>query len=252
MHRRVSAALVGVPEAGKVACRACNLYELCLPIGMEKADRDLLDGLVKHPRTLKRGEVLFAPGEAFRSIYAVRSGSLKSFLSVTRGRECVMGFHLPGELLGLDAIDGGMHRCGSRALDTASVCEVSLHRTGELGRVETRVLRQLLRAMSRQIRDNLAQHALLSGTRAEQRLAAFMVNLSERFRHRGFSAVEFRMSMPRHDIASYLGLTKETVCRMLVSFQERGYVDMNRRHFRIRNLPALKGLVLASGRCALD
>jgi CRP/FNR family transcriptional regulator len=217
---------------------------------MGKADLVLLDRIIKRPRPLKRGETLFAPGDAFRHIYAVRSGSLKSFVPREQGGECITGFHLPGELLGLDAIDGGVHRSGSRALDTASVCEVPLDRLEELGQVETQLQRQMLRIMSQQIRHSLGQHALLCGTRAEQRLAAFIVNLSARFERRGFSAVEFRMSMPRHDIASYLGLTKETVCRVLVRFQDRGFVDMNRRHFRIRNLAALTGLASTPAGCA--
>lgn len=246
-----SPAPVAPPPSGReIPCRACNLFQLCLPIGGGRPDLELHDRITKRPRLLKRGEILYAPGEAFRNIYAVRSGSLKTFVPRGRGRECVTGFHLPGELLGLDAIDGERHRCGARALDTASVCELPLDRLEELGSVEMQVQRQMLRVMSRQIRHNLAQHVLLSGTRAEQRLAAFLVDLSARFQHRGFSALEFRMSMPRHDIASYLGLTKETVCRVLARFQNGGYVELDRRHFRIRNLPALKLLAAMPAGCS--
>lgn len=249
-HKRASVAPV-VPRKGEaIACSVCNLFQLCTPVGGGMPDLGLLDRVSKRPRTLKRGEVLYAPGEALRHIYAVRSGSLKSFVPRDRGGECITGFHLPGELLGLEAIDDGVHRCGARALDTASICEVPLNRLEKLGGVENQVQRQMLRVMSRQLRHNLAQHAMLSGTRAEQRLAAFIVNLSARFQHRGFSAVEFHMSMPRHDIANYLGLTKETVCRVLVRFQKRGFVDMNRRHFRIRNFPALTQLAAVPGHCS--
>jgi CRP/FNR family transcriptional regulator len=234
-----------IRQGCRLPCRDCNLFQLCLPVNGGRADRALLDRIIRRPRTLKRGEVLFAPGEPFRNIYAVRSGSLKTFVSRERGGECVTGFYLPGELLGLDAIDGGLHHTGARALDTASVCEVPLDRLEELGMVENQIQRQMLRVMSRQLRHNFVQRAVLSGTRAEQRLAAFIVNLSGRFEQRGFSAVEFRMSMPRHDIASYLGLTKETVCRILARFQERGYVDLDRRHFRIRNLSVLRTLASA-------
>lgn len=241
----------GEPGCGhQVACRDCNLFQLCLPIGMGEADLSLLDRIIKRRRTLRRGELLYRPGDPFLFIYAVKSGSFMTYVPMPEETDQVSGFHLPGELLGLDAINTREHTCGVRALETASVCEVPLDRLEELGAIVTSVQRQLLRVMSRQIQHDQALQVLLCKKNAEQRLAAFLVNLSARFQQRGFSASEFRLPMSRAEIGSYLGLTKETVSRVITGFIDKGLMTVERRkQLQLRNLPQLAAM---SGMPALN
>jgi CRP/FNR family transcriptional regulator len=224
-------------------CTNCNLFQLCLPIGMGEADLSLLDRIIKRRRTLRRGELLYRPGDPFLFIYAVKSGSFMTYVPIAEETDQVSGFHLPGELLGLDAIHTREHTCGVRALETASVCEVPLDRLEELGAIVTSVQRQLLRVLSRQIQHDQALQVLLCKKNAEQRLAAFLVNLSARFQQRGFSASEFRLPMSRAEIGSYLGLTKETISRVVTAFQNWGLITVERRNrVRLINLPRLAEL----------
>lgn len=230
---------VGPEGRLKVACKDCNLFQLCLPVGLGEADLALLDRVIKRRRPLRRGEYLFRPGDPFLFIYAVKSGSFKSYTPLNNGPDQVTGFHLPGELLGLDAINARVHSCGARALETSSVCEVPLDRLEELGNVVTSVQRQMLRIMSTQIRHDHLLQVLLTKKTAAQRLAAFLSSLSERFQRRGFSAREFRLSMSRTDIGNYLGLAEETVSRLFTRFQDQRLITVAHKQLRLTNLPRL-------------
>ena len=144
----------GIPAGRKartVACHNCTLFQLCLPVGVGAADLDLLDRILKNRRMVKRGDHVFRPGDAFHAVYAVRSGSVKTYARSRGGRAQMTGFHLPGELIGLDAIDSGVHHCGARALESTSVCELPFDRLEALGTQVAGVQRQMLRIMSKQI-----------------------------------------------------------------------------------------------------
>ena len=145
-------------------------------------------------------------------------------------------------MLGLDAINARTHSCGARALETSSVCEVPLDRLEELGSVVASVQRQMLRIMSTQIRHDREMQVLLCKKTAEQRLAAFLLGFSDRFHRRGFSAREFRLSMSRRDIGSYLGLAEETVIRVFGRLQAQALIRIERKHVRIEDLPRLHTL----------
>ncbi len=227
----------------KVACKDCSLFQLCLPVGIGEADLVLLERIIKRRRTLKRGEYLFRPGDPFLFVYAVKSGSIKTYAPIRDGADQITGFHLPGEMLGLDAINTEVHQCGAVALETSSLCELPLNRLEELGSVVTSVQRQLLRILSKQILHDQTLQVLLCKKSAEERLAAFLLSLSNRYKRRGFSASEYHMSMSRQDIASYLGLAEETISRLFTRFQEQGLIKVVRKHVRLLDLPRLAEMV---------
>jgi CRP/FNR family transcriptional regulator len=228
--------------AGKVACQDCSLYQLCLPVGIHKTDLAELDRIIKRRRPIQRGDHLFVTGDPFRSIYAVRSGSLKTYNLTEDGREQVSGFFLPGEIVGLDAIGPGLHTCAARALETTSVCEIPFEELESLGERLPSLPKQLLRIMSREMHDDQLLLMLLGKRSADERLAAFLLSLSQRFGLRGYSSVEFNLSMSRNDIGNYLGLAVETVSRLFSRLQEDGILAVRSRNVRLLDIPRLRAL----------
>jgi CRP/FNR family transcriptional regulator len=224
----------------KVACKECSLHQLCLPSSINGSDLEKLDNIIERKRPLKRNEHLFQVGSNFSSIYVVRSGSLKTYSPTVDGQEQVTGFHLPGELLGLDAIGKGQHPCAAKAMETTSVCEVPFENLEHLSQELPSLQHQLLRLMSKEIFDDQELMLLLGKKTAEARLSAFLLSISLRFKQRGFSACEFYLSMSRNDIANYLGLAVETVSRMFTRFQEDGIITAERKHIVINDRTALQ------------
>lgn len=236
------AVFVDRQAAQAIACPDCNMFQLCMSVDRSKPDLALLDRIVKRRRELRRGEHLFRPGEPFLFIYAVRSGSLKTYAPVPGGGEQITGFSLPGELLGLDAIDSEVHPSGARALEPTSVCELPLNRLEELGAVVTDVQRQMLRLLSRQILHDQRLQSVLSRKGAEERLAAFLLSLSARYAQRGFAGDAFRLSMTRAEIGNYLGIAKETVSRLFTRFEQQGRIRLERRQLRLLDRTGLVAL----------
>ncbi len=226
----------------RVACKDCNLFRLCLPVGIDAAQLEVLDSIIKRRQPLKRGEHLFQAGTSFQSIYAVRSGSLKSYSATEDGQEQVTGFHLPGELLGLDALHSGVHCCSAKALETTSLCEIPYNQLGALAEQMPGLQQQLLNIMSQELQHDQSLFRLLGRKSAEERLAALLLSLSERYQRRGFVATEFHLSMSRNDIANYLGLAVETVSRVFGRFQEEGLLSVQRKHIRILDMARLQGI----------
>ncbi len=228
----------------KVACTDCALYELCLPPGLGDADLERLDHIIRRRKPVKRGVHLFNVGDPFRMIYALRSGSVKTYTVVGDGREQITGFYLPGELLGLDAISSGIHPCGAKTLETTSVCEIPFNRLQQLSENIPGLQKQLYRIMSKEISQEQSMLMLLGKRTVEERLAAFLLSLSTRFYERGFSSSEFNLSMSRHEIGNYLGMAVETVSRTFTRFQEEGLIEAERKRIRLRDL---KGLCRVAG-----
>lgn len=226
----------------KVACRACSLVQLCLPVGVSREDVERLDAIIRRRRPLRRGEYLYRAGDRFHAVHVVRSGSVKSCAPTDQGHEQVTGFHLPGELVGLDAIHVGEHRCGAVALETTSVCEVPFTQLETLSAQVPGLQQQLHRLMSREVlRDH--EHLLMLGKKgAEERLATFLVSVSNRFQERGYSATEFRLSMSRGDIGNYLGLAVETVSRLFTRLQTLGCIEVERKLVRLTDPERLRAL----------
>ena len=227
----------------KTACSNCNLRELCLPFGLNFAELERLDDLVSARRRLKRGEFLYRAGEAFDSIFAIRSGFFKTDVLLEDGREQVTGFQMGGELLGLDGISTEHHTCNAIALEDSEICAIPFARLEGLSREIHTLQRHFHKVMSREIVRDHGVMMLLGTMRAEERLAAFLLNLSQRFTSRGFSHAEFFLRMTREEIGSYLGLKLETVSRTFSRFQEEGHIAVQQKHIRILNVNGLKALM---------
>jgi CRP/FNR family transcriptional regulator, anaerobic regulatory protein len=227
----------------RVVCSSCSLRELWLPMGLSRDEVDRLDRLVYTRRRLKRGEHLYRAGDGFGSIYAVRSGFFKSSVVLEDGRDQVTGFHMPGEILGLDGIGTEHHTCGAIALEDSEVCVIPFSRLEEVSREIRTLQHQFHKVMSREIVRDQGVMMLLGTMRAEERLAAFLLNLSQRFVARGYSPSEFHLRMTREEIGSYLGLKLETVSRVFSRFQETKLVAVQQKHIRILDPEGLRALV---------
>jgi len=208
MPTNVAAARL-VLEGVKAACSNCNLRELCLPIGIEAADLRKLDELVSTRRRMKRGDYLYRAGQGFESIYAIRSGFFKTDVLIEDGRDQVTGFQMTGELLGLDGISSEVHTCNAIALEDSEVCAIPFSQLEGLSRQIHTLQHHFHKVMSREIVRDHGVMMLLGTMRAEERLAAFLLNLSQRFKARGYSPAEFNLRMSRDEIGSYLGLAKQ-------------------------------------------
>lgn len=231
----------------KTACSNCNLQELCLPLGLSEEEMRKLDDLVALRKRVKRGEHLYRAGQAFDSIYAIRSGFFKTDVLLEDGRDQVTGFQMTGELLGLDGISNERHSCNSVALEDSEVCVIPFNRLEGLSREIHHLQHHFHKVMSREIVRDHGVMMLLGTMRAEERLAAFLINLSQRFTARGFSPAEFYLRMTREEIGSYLGLKLETVSRAFSRFQEEGLIAVQQKHIRILNTPGLKQIMTHHG-----
>lgn len=227
----------------KTACSNCNLRELCLPLGLSDEEINRLDDLVSIRKRIKRGDHLYHAGQAFDAIYAIRSGFFKTDVILEDGREQVTGFQMAGELLGLDGISLEHHTCNAIALEDSEVCAIPFTRLESLSREIVTLQHHFHKVMSREIVRDHGVMMLLGTMRAEERLAAFLLNLSQRFTARGFSPAEFYLRMTREEIGSYLGLKLETVSRAFSRFQEEGLIAVQQKHIRILNIPGLKRLM---------
>lgn len=227
----------------KVACSSCNLRELCLPVGFSACEIERLDNLINARRTVRRGDALFRTGAPFTALYAVRTGFFKTRISSEDGRDQVTGFQMAGELLGLDGISAERHTCDAVALEDSQVCVIPFERLEELSREFPDLQRQLHRIMSREIVRDHGVMLLLGSMRAEERLAAFLLNLTERLRARGFSESALVLRMSRGEIGSFLGLKLETVSRTFSKLQDDGVLEVKQRHVRVLDVSALRRLL---------
>ena len=226
----------------KTSCANCRLQELCLPHGLDTEDLNRLDGIVQRPPPLRRGEVLYRTGAQFHSIYAVRSGSLKIFSGSEDGHEQILGFYLPGELVGLDGMDRDIHKCTAIALETTSLCNMPFNQLSALCERIPGLQKRLFRLIGREIGVEHELLMMMGQKDAEERLAIFLVTLAARFKRRGYSQTEFRLPMSRHDLANYLGLTPETVSRLFGRFRKTGLIDTDRSLVKLLDMPQLLGL----------
>lgn len=221
------------------SCRSCSLRDLCLPLGLDNDDMERLELIVHTRGPIRSGEHLFREGDNFQALYAVKSGSLKTYTIDKQGREHVLGFHIGGELVGLDGIHSGQNRCNAVALQTTSVCALPFSRLEQLIHEVPGLQAQVLRVMSRELS---ASNQLATDHSAEERLAGFLASLSRRYARRGLPGTRLTLPMPRRDIASHLRLATETVSRLFARFQDDGIVAVRRREVEILDLAALETL----------
>jgi CRP/FNR family transcriptional regulator len=227
----------------KVACSNCNLRELCMPMGLTSAELDRIEDVVANRRKIKRGTMLFHNGDKFVSLYAIRTGFFKTCVASEDGRDQVTGFQMAGEVIGLDGIVNDNHTCDAVALEDAEVCVMPFDRIEELSREINALQRHVHKIMSREIVRENGVMLLLGSMRAEERLAAFLLNLVQRLHARGFSQSEVVLRMTREEIGSYLGLKLETVSRTFSKFVDDGMIEVKQRHVRILNSDALHEIV---------
>ncbi|WP_210546671.1 fumarate/nitrate reduction transcriptional regulator Fnr [Rhodoferax sp. PAMC 29310] len=231
------------PITLKVACSSCNLKELCMPLGLTPDELDRVDEVVAARRKVKRGTTLFRTGERFTSLYAIRTGFFKTSVVSEDGKDQVTGFQMAGEIIGLDGIVNDQHTCDAVALEDAEVCVMPFNRVEEISREVISLQRHVHKIMSREIVREHGVMLLLGSMRAEERLAAFLLNLVQRLNARGFSKTELVLRMTREEIGSYLGLKLETVSRTFSKFVEDGIVEVKQRHIRIVDAEMLKDIV---------
>ncbi|MFO7953773.1 fumarate/nitrate reduction transcriptional regulator Fnr [Thioalkalivibrio sp.] len=215
------------------ACQHCTLRQLCLPVGLPQDELWQLDEIVQQRRPIAKGAALFTMGSQFLALYAVRTGALKTVLISDDGTEQITGFALAGDLLGLDAIHSGKHPVSAIALESTSVCAVPYGHVDDLaGRLPT-FRQHMMSVMSQELAQDDSLHALLAQRTAEQRLATFLITLSERHRARGLSPERFYLPMSRAEIANHLGLTQETISRLFTQLRNQRVISLHTRDLEI-------------------
>lgn len=239
-----SAPLSNAPSRHAAHCSTCALQHYCLPQGLSSDDVNTLQTVIVSARTIKRGETLFRVGDTFDTLYAVRSGSLKTVVSMPNGngREQVMGLHLGGDALGLEGFDNGRHASHAIALEDSSVCLIPHVHFERACRETGAIQRRLLQLLSREVVRKSTQTLILGTLRADERVAALLLDLSARLKHRGYADNEFNLRFTREEIGSFLGITLETVSRTLSRFQARGLIDTNGKLIQILDFDGLRAV----------
>ena len=226
----------------RVNCSDCRLNSICLPIALDAQDIDRLDSIIQRSKPLRKGNHIYRENEAFTSVFAVRSGSVKAYKITGDGKEQVTGFYFPGEILGVDGIAKNSHVVSAKALETASVCEIPFKRLAELSTKLPSLQRHFFRLMSQEITHDQQLITLLSKNSAEQRIASLLISISTRSAKLKLSATSFRLPMSRTDIGNYLGLTVETVSRIFSRFQKSGLLEVENKEIRILDITEMEKL----------
>jgi CRP/FNR family transcriptional regulator, anaerobic regulatory protein len=221
-------------------CPTCAMRHLCVPEGLCSNDVARLEHVISVTRTVRRGDALFRHGDDFDSLYAVRSGSIKTVIVHEGGREQVTGLLLAGDALGLDGIGEGVHVCDAVALEDSSVCVVPYALFERVCRESDGLQKRMHRMMSQAINRESDHIVRLGLLRADERVARMLLDLSSRLARRGYAAAEFTLRMTRDDIGSYLGMTLETVSRTLSRFDKLGLIEAHGKSIRIRDFDRLR------------
>lgn len=223
----------------QIKCQSCSINRLCLPVMLAEAEIEHLDNIVKRRKPYQKDDILFRYGEPLESLYAIRSGCLKTYTLDENGVEQITGFYLPGEIIGLDAISDNVHQSFAKALDTSLVCALPYNKLDILAGQIPGLRSQLLKVMSHEIQDDKALFLLLNKKNAEQRLAAFVINLSKRYANRGLSSMRFQLPMTQVDIANYLGMAVETISRLFKKLQKLELLELKQKEIIINDLNGL-------------
>jgi CRP/FNR family transcriptional regulator, anaerobic regulatory protein len=228
----------------EVGCDSCSLFGILRLVGnFLEEEPETVERVLRRRDPVNRGDTLFQSGDTFRAVYAVKKGSFKSYTWLGDGKEQVIGFHFPGELLGLDSVRSPNYSCTAEALEQGNVCQLQFDDLDLLGTRLPQFQEQLIRILSNQILMDQKQSLVLSRQRAEERLAAFLIDLSDRFKVRGLPFKEFHIAMSRQDIASYLGLALESVSRQFTHLQEQGLLKVSGKLVVLTDLPAMDALI---------
>lgn len=249
MNETIPMVPLNVP-ALKASCSACSMHQLCLPMGLDAVDMAKLDNIIGQRRRVARDERLYQMDQPFRSLYAIRFGHFKTLQVNPGGEQQITGFQMAGELLGMDAISGDRHHCDAVALEDSEVCEIPFSRLEDLfGQMPT-LLRHFHRIMSQEIMREQNVMLLLGNMRAEQRFAVFLTNLSSRYAARGYAPYNFQLRMSREDIGNYLGLTIESISRILSRFKKQDLLAVNKREVIILDPIRLRAMAAGTELCS--
>lgn len=230
------------PQSTDINCSACRMNSLCLPIALEVDEVERLNDIVQRGRPLQKDAHVYDIAEEFSAIYAVRSGSIKTYTVNDQGVVQVTGFYLPGEIFGMDGIAHTHYISAAVAMETSAICEIPFHRMEELSMTMPSLQRHFFKLMSKEITNDQQLITLLSKNSAEERVATLLLSISTRNAKRGLSGVRFRIPMSRADIGNYLGLTVETVSRVFSRFQKQGLLNVDKKEIGITDITALQEL----------
>ena len=231
------------PHNSTVSCASCRLSELCLPLALNKSEIHKLDAIVERNRPLTKGDHLYRQSDEFKSVYAVRSGSFKSYFLSNSGKSRVTGFYLLGDIIGMDGIASDKYANSTSALEHSSICEIPFSQLGKLSRELPSLQHHFFAIMGNEIVKDQQVHTLLSSYSAEERTASFLLGLSSRYARVSLSPTRFLLSMTRGDIGEYLGLTVETVSRIFTSLQKKRLISVDNREIELLDIESLRDIV---------
>ena len=223
-------------------CSTCRMSALCMPLALQNEDMDKLDEVIHRGRPFHKNDHIFRAGDDFKSVFAVRSGAIKTYCISDDGFEQVTGFHLPGEIFGWDGLHENSHFNSAVALETAAVCEIPYERIEELSKTIPTLHRHFMQLMSKDIIEEHQHITLLSKGNAEERIASLLTSFSDRLRRQKLSPTHFRIPMSRAEIGNYLGLTVETVSRVFSRFQSLALIKADKKEIEILQQCALRNL----------
>jgi CRP/FNR family transcriptional regulator len=230
----------------QVSCGNCQLSAICLPIALETREIDQLDNIIQRGRPVRKGEHIFREDDEFGAVYAVRSGSLKTYSVTKDGKEQVTGFYLPGEIFGLDGIGENRHTNSAKALETSAICEIPFHQLQELSGKVAGLQRNMFHIIGQEINYDKQLITLLSKNSADERIASLLVSISSRNARRKLSSTSFRLPMSRTDIGNYLGLTVETVSRTFSRFQKMELIQVDNKEITILDVDKIQEIAHGS------
>lgn len=228
------------PHNNHVSCNDCRLSAICLPLAMQDDDIVKLEEIVQRGRPLQKGDHIYREHDKFSSVYAVRSGTIKTYRVTNDGQEQITGFYFPGEIIGMDGIGQGKYANSAKTLETSAICEIPFERLESLSTEVPNMQRHFFQLMSQEITADQQLITLLSKNSAEERIAALLISISARMVRRKLSGTQFRLPMSRTDIGNFLGLTIETVSRVLSRFKKQSLIDVEGKEITLSDLDALR------------
>jgi len=231
-----------IPIKDFSSCAYCFVRRLCLPVSVDKEEINIINELVTDRPHLKKSDYLFHSGDKFQSLYALKSGAIKTYGSTRDGREQITGFHFAGELIGLDAIGNKMHNCNAVALEKTVVCELPYKNIENMSLQVPSIQQEITRLMSLEISNDEEMLMAIGSMRAEQRVACFLFSLYRRLTLTNKEKSTFRLPMTREEIGNYLGLSLETVSRRMSSLHEEGVIDVENRLIKLKDIDRLQVL----------
>lgn len=228
--------------AGRVHCQTCGIGELCLPVGLDPDEMKQLDGLIVHRIVVRKRDAVYRAGEHFHALYAIRKGSLKTAMDGKDGREQVLGYHIPGDIFGIDGIALDRHGANAIALEDTEICALPFAAIEDLARTSLGLQRNVHQFMSREVMRNHNAMFMLGSMAADERLIVFLLSLADRH-----GCPEYKLTLTRQDIGSYLGLRIETVSRHFSLLQDAGLIEVRGRSVKLLDAAAMKAVISRRG-----